>query len=72
MSDTDEQSTATPSRFPSIGLLLAGIAALLVSAWAIIGPFTLDPLANVGARWLFVIVAVGIGAALVFSPGRRR
>lgn len=70
--DTDEPSTPTASRRPSLGLLLAGLAALLVTAWALIGPFSLEPLTNVGFRWLFVVGAVIIGAVLVFSPGRRR
>lgn len=69
---TEEQSTPKASRRPSVGLLLAGLAALLVSAWALIGPFSLEPLANVEFHWLFVIVAVAVGAVLVFSPGRRR
>ena len=69
---TDEQATAKPSRRPSIGLFLAGLAALLVSVWALAGPFSLEPLANVEFRWLFVVGAVVIGAVLVFSPGRRR
>ncbi|RVW11510.1 hypothetical protein EGT67_03645 [Prescottella agglutinans] len=69
---TDEQSTAKASRGPSVGLLLAGLAALLVSAWALVGPFSLEPLANLEFHWLFVIIAVAIGAALVFAPGRRR
>lgn len=70
--DTDDTSEPRRSRRPSIGLLLAGIAALLVTAWALIGPFSLEPLTNVGFRWLFVVGAVIIGAVLVFSPGRRR
>lgn len=70
--DSDEQSTPTASRRPSIGLFLAGLAAVLISVWALIGPFSLEPLANVGFRWLFVIGAVVIGAVLVLSPGRRR
>ncbi|WP_031938660.1 hypothetical protein [Prescottella defluvii] len=70
--DTDETSSPRRSRWPSFGLLLAGLAALLVSAWALIGPFSLEPLANVEFRWLFVVGAVVIGAVLVFSPGRRR
>ena len=69
---TDAQSAAKPSRWPSVGLLLAGLAALLVSAWALIGPFSLAPLANVEFRWLFVVVAVVIGVVLVLAPGRRR
>ncbi|RVW05149.1 hypothetical protein [Rhodococcus xishaensis] len=70
-SDTD-QSTPKPRRRPSVGLLLAGVAALLVSVWALAGPFSLEPLANVEFRWLFVALAVVIGAVLVLSPGRRR
>lgn len=70
--ETDEQSTSKSSRRPSIGLFLAGLAALLVSGWALVGPFSLEPLANVEFRWFFVVAAVVIGAILVFSPGRRR
>ncbi|WP_305092306.1 hypothetical protein [Prescottella sp. R16] len=70
--DTDETSAPRRSRWPSIGLLVAGLAALLVSGWALIGPFPLDPLGHVGFRWLFVAVAVLIGASLVFSPARRK
>ncbi|WP_430333673.1 hypothetical protein [Rhodococcus sp. ACT016] len=70
--ETTEQSTPRASRRPSVGLLLAGLAALLVSVWALIGPFSLAPLADVETRWLFVIAAVAIGVALVFAPRRRR
>lgn len=70
--DTDEQTAPTQSRRPSIGLFLAGLAAVLISVWALVGPFSLAPLANVEFRWLFVVAAVVIGAVLVFSPGRRR
>ena len=70
--DTDEHTAPKPSRRPSIGLFLAGLAAILVSVWALVGPFSLEPLANVEFRWLFVVAAVVIGAVLVFSPGRRR
>ncbi|QBJ95451.1 hypothetical protein ERC79_05370 [Rhodococcus sp. ABRD24] len=71
----DEPNASSTSRTPrraSWPLFLTGLAALLVSAWALIGPFSLDPLANVEFRWLFVIVAVAVGAVLVFSPGRRK
>ncbi len=70
--DTDEHTPPTASRRPSIGLFLAGLAAVLISVWALVGPFSLEPLANVEFRWLFVVAAVVIGAVLVFSPGRRR
>ncbi|RVW04483.1 hypothetical protein [Rhodococcus spongiicola] len=71
-SETADQSTPKTRRRPSVGLLLAGVAALLVSVWALVGPFSLEPLANVEFRWLFVALAVVIGAILVLSPGRRR
>lgn len=70
--DTEEHTPPTTSRRPSIGLFLAGLAAVLISVWALVGPFSLEPLANVEFRWLFVVAAVVIGAVLVFSPGRRR
>nr|WP_137725463.1 hypothetical protein [Prescottella subtropica] len=69
--DTDTSSAPRRSRRPSLGLLLAGLAALLVSGWALIGPFSLDALGHVEFRWIFVAVAVVIGAALVLSPARR-
>ncbi|PTR31514.1 hypothetical protein C8K36_101545 [Rhodococcus sp. OK519] len=71
LDDTDDPTTTT-SRRPSVGLLLAGLAALFASVWALVGPFSLEFFTNVELRWVFVIVAVAIGAVLVFSPGRRR
>ncbi|QCQ92115.1 hypothetical protein [Rhodococcus sp. SGAir0479] len=68
----DEPTASTASRRPSFGLLLAGLAALFVSVWALVGPFSLDLFTNVEFRWVFVIAAVAVGAVLVFSPGRRR
>ncbi|MCQ4120262.1 hypothetical protein [Rhodococcus tibetensis] len=70
--DTQETGTTTSRTRPSPLLLLAGLAALLVSGWALVGPFSLEPLANVEFRWLFVIVAVVVGAVLVFAPNRKR
>lgn len=67
----DTGTTRSHRRGPSILLLLAAIAALAVSGWALIGPFSLDPLANVEFRWVFVAVAVAVGAALLFAPGKR-
>ncbi|AWK73460.1 hypothetical protein CBI38_19730 [Rhodococcus oxybenzonivorans] len=74
MDDIDDtQDTGTTSRKrPSPLLFLAGLAALLVSGWALVGPFSLEPLANVEFRWLFVLVAVVVGAVLVFAPNRKR
>ncbi|KAF0959762.1 hypothetical protein [Rhodococcus sp. T7] len=67
----DGQQTRTRKRTSPL-LLFAGVAALLVSGWALAGPFSLQPLANVEFRWLFVVVAVLVGVVLVFAPNRRR
>lgn len=73
-SGTDNESGTTgqarPTRRPSPLLLLAGLAALLVSGWAIVGPFSLEPLADIG--WISVISAVVVGAVLVLAPNRRK
>ncbi|MFC9766907.1 hypothetical protein [Rhodococcus jostii] len=75
MDDIDDaqgsEQTRTRKR-PSPLLLLAGLAVLLVSGWALAGPFSLEPLANVEFRWLFVVVAVLVGVVLVFAPNRRK
>ncbi|OLL16787.1 MULTISPECIES: hypothetical protein [unclassified Rhodococcus (in: high G+C Gram-positive bacteria)] len=72
--DTDptDPTTGTRRRGPSILMLLSAIAALAVSGWALIGPFSLEPLANVEFRWLLVALAVVVGAALVFAPGKKK
>lgn len=77
MADTDytdptEPAPGTRRRGPSILMLLSAIAALAVSGWALIGPFSLEPLANVEFRWLLVALAVVVGAALVFAPGKKK
>ncbi|MFD3811949.1 hypothetical protein [Rhodococcus sp. NPDC058639] len=58
-------------RGPSILLLISGVVALLVSAWALVGPFSVDFLATFDGGWILVGVAVVIGAVLVFLPNRR-
>ncbi|WP_172650416.1 hypothetical protein [Rhodococcus opacus] len=70
--DTQDSAQTGTRKRPSPLLLLAGLAALLVSGWALAGPFSLEPLANVEFRWLFVVVAVLVGVVLVFAPNRRR
>lgn len=70
--DTREGEQTRTRKRPSPLLLLAGVAALLVSGWALAGPFSLELLANVEFRWLFVIIAVLVGVVLVFAPNRRR
>ncbi|MDT2009647.1 hypothetical protein FXW78_48110 [Rhodococcus opacus] len=70
--DTQETEQTRMRTQPSPLLILAGVAALLVSGWALAGPFSLEPLANVEFRWLFVLVAVLVGVVLVFAPNRRK
>jgi hypothetical protein len=70
--DTHGNEQTRTRKRPSPLLLLAGLAALLVSGWALAGPFSLEPLANVEFRWLFVVVAVLVGVVLVFAPNRRK
>ncbi|MEU5842933.1 hypothetical protein [Rhodococcus sp. NPDC047139] len=64
--------TGCTRRGPSLLLLLAALVALIVSAWAIIGPFPLDFLANVDLGWVLVGAALLVGAVLVFLPNRRK
>lgn len=59
-------------RRPAAGLLLAGLFALLVSAWAMIGPEHFQSLGGGQFRWMIVVAAVAVGLVLVFAPGRRK
>ncbi|MBY4213201.1 hypothetical protein HQO42_21915 [Rhodococcus fascians] len=68
-SDTAAQS---PSRQgPSAPLFLAGLAALIVAIAALIGQDAVTALAEVQFRWVFVIAAVVVGAALLLGPSRK-
>ncbi len=69
MSDTDTQTPA-PRRSPA--LAVAGLAALAVSLWALIGPGTLSFVGDVDVRWVFVGAAAVVGLVLVAIPARRR
>jgi len=69
---SSEEDQARPCRRgPSLLLLLFGLAALAVSGWALLGPFSLDFLATFDGGWILVGAAVVIGAVLVFLPSRR-
>ncbi len=68
---TEHDETRESKRPPSALLLIAGLAALLVSVWALVGPFSLAPAANIQFRWLFVGAAVVAGLLLVILPNRR-
>lgn len=59
-------------RRPAAGLLLAGMFALLVSAWSLIGPEHFQSLGGAQFRWIVVLAAVAVGLVLVFAPGRRK
>lgn len=66
------ETAAKAGRRPSALLLLSGLAALLVSAWALIGPGSFESLGDAQFRWILVIAAVVVGVILVFAPGRRK
>ena len=68
----DDGAAGTSQRGPSILLLLSAIAALVVSGWALIGPFSLDFLGTFDTGWVLVGAAIVIGAILVLIPGRRK
>ncbi|NIL86654.1 hypothetical protein RhoFasGS6_04061 [Rhodococcus fascians] len=68
-SDTAAQSSSRQG--PSAPLLLAGLAALIVAIAALIGQDAVTALAEVQFRWVFVIAAVVVGAALLLGPSRK-
>lgn len=71
--DTETTSTTdTDRRGPSVVLLLAGLASLLVSAWAFAGPESWDWVPPIEAGWVIVIAAIAVGAFLILSPGRKK
>ncbi|MFD1812842.1 hypothetical protein [Rhodococcus gannanensis] len=72
MADNTDTDTAATRRRPSPGLLLAGVAALLVSLWAFVGPVGIGAVAGGHAKWLLIAVAVVVGVVLVVSPTRRK
>ncbi|EME18168.1 hypothetical protein [Rhodococcus triatomae] len=72
MAENTDTDTTTARRRPSPGLLLAGLAALLVSLWAFVGPVGIDAVTGGHAKWLFIAAAVVVGVVLVVAPGRRK
>lgn len=66
--DTAEENRARTR--PSALLFLVGIAASIVSVSALIGPSAIESLGNVQFRWVFVVVAIVVGLALLIVPGR--
>ena len=67
--DTPEQNRARTR--PSALLFLVGLAALIVSVSALIGPSALEALGNVQFRWVFVVAAIVVGLALLIAPNRK-
>ncbi|MGU3431684.1 hypothetical protein ACNHUS_01590 [Actinomycetes bacterium M1A6_2h] len=57
---------------PSVLLLLAGIAAMVVSVSALIQKNPVAALSGVQAGWIAVGSAVLVGLVLVLAPVRRR
>ncbi|MBJ7322484.1 MAG: hypothetical protein JHC70_09100 [Rhodococcus sp.] len=68
-SDTAAQSSSRQG--PSAPLFLAGLAALIVAIAALIGQDAVTALAEIQFRWVFVIAAVVVGAALLLGPSRK-
>lgn len=68
-SDTEAQSRARTR--PSALLFLCGLAAMVVAVAAMIGQEAITAVTNVEFRWIFVIVAIVVGVALLFGPSRK-
>lgn len=68
----DKSDSTRTRRGPSPSLLITGLIALLISAWAIIGPIALPAGSAFPFGWILVITAIVIGGLLVLSAGRRR
>lgn len=71
MAENTESGEKTTRR-PSALLMLSGIAALLVSVWAFVGPDRLGALGDWQFEWLLVVAAIVVGVVLVIAPGRRK
>lgn len=68
-SDTEMQNSNR--RGPSALLLIAGLAAMIVSVAALIGRDAIAALGDVQFRWVFVVAAVVVGFALLLGPSRK-
>lgn len=70
-SDSDTQEENQARTRPSALLFLVGLAALVVSVSALIGPSAIEALGDVQFRWVFVVVAIVVGLALLLAPTRK-
>ncbi|ASF09993.1 hypothetical protein NBRGN_103_00480 [Nocardia brasiliensis NBRC 14402] len=71
MADNSYNETDT-KRGPSASLLIVGLLALGVSAWAFIGPESWSKTSGVPLGWIVVLAAIVVGVVLVVSPRKRR
>ncbi|MDV8020398.1 hypothetical protein [Rhodococcus sp. IEGM 1330] len=69
--DSDRENRTSSRRGPSALLLLAGLAAMVVSVAALIGQQAIAALGDVQFRWVFVVAAVVVGFALLLGPSRK-
>lgn len=70
MADKSSETTET-RRGPSASLLIIGLLALGVSAWAFVGPESWPSSSGVPIGWIVVLGAIIVGIVLVVSPRRR-
>lgn len=69
--DPAGENRTSSRRGPSALLLLAGLATMVVSVAALIGQGTIAALGDVQFRWVFVVVAVVVGFALLLGPSKK-
>ncbi|MFF2088808.1 hypothetical protein ACFVVM_33920 [Nocardia sp. NPDC058176] len=67
-----ENESVETRRRPAFSLLLTGILALALSAWALLGAPTPDEGGILPIGWAVVITAIVIGLVLTLSSGRKR
>ncbi|MEU7634280.1 hypothetical protein AB0C34_30640 [Nocardia sp. NPDC049220] len=63
---TDERRHGT-----SPALLIVGLLALAVSAWAFVGPVSWSSAGMIPIGWIAVLAAIVIGIILVISPRKQ-
>ncbi|MFC9433177.1 hypothetical protein [Nocardia sp. NPDC057030] len=71
MADKSSETTGR-RRGPSASLLIIGLLALGVSAWAFVGPEAWPATSAVPIGWIVVLAAIIVGIVLVVSPRRHR
>lgn len=69
--DPSGENRTSSRRGPSALLLLAGLATMVVAVAALIGQGAIAALGDVQFRWVFVVVAVVVGFALLLGPSKK-